>query len=227
MLYQIFGWFFKNVTPYVLGVCIGVGFFFLLLKLTSGPDGLIVEDETKKAQNVAAEIKLAPIQTKNIKLPKSVTAPDDVQVEANKKEPTARTGLKAAYLATKSLLNSVTETSIDEPAKPEKNSRADSKSSSRVANANSTSSLKDTKPRNCGFNPRYPGVEMNRFLACQWRNNCLATRSQSKAQLAQARHNCVMSGRNPLSCRDYFDNMEKRASLDSCNRPQTTYPAYR
>ncbi|MBF0358703.1 MAG: hypothetical protein HQL70_08840 [Magnetococcales bacterium] len=223
MLYQAFGWFFKNVTPYILGVCIGVGFFFLLLKLTSGPDGLIVNKETKKVHaDVAAVIKAAPIQAKKIDLPKSATTTDKAQEDTSNSEPSAHTGLKAAYLATKSLLNSVTETPTD---KPEKSRRIERKSSSSVAIAESRQNQSDTKPRNCGTSPRFPGVEMNRFLACQWRNNCLASINKSKAQFAQARHNCVMSGRNPLSCRDYFDKMEKRTSLDSCNRLPTAYPA--
>ncbi len=277
MLHQLFGWLFRTFTPYLLGVCIGVGFFFLLIRFTSGPDSLVwnyagagfskAQDANQDAvaetapepvkptaavetAPAVAEPAFAPVQSSPVAAiqpppPAAQEPPQEVPVisVAAKPEPPVapqqqvddgpvKSAFNDAYQAHRAQHGAVTpppvkpELFVDESVAVAEAERS-VVAKTPVESAPAPAAPKSDVQVNCGTAPRYPGPEMDRFMACQWRNNCLANRTRTLAMLAQGRNECVMSGRNPVQCRDYFAAIEKRTNLESCNNPQAGYPVRR
>jgi hypothetical protein len=225
MFFRLFGWFFKTFTPYILGVLIGVGFFFLLLRFTAGPVGMSWEGDEKTSNDAVKVVKQAPIPTEEMVVPSSLIVKDSAMMDKINSVAQSQAKFRADYLANRELKKSTAQKASKIVAKPNlsigepDNIKIEAKTEkvTTVASSNIASKI-DITPKHCGPQPLYQGVERNRFIACQWRNSCLASRLKSNAMFAQGRKNCVMSGRNPVACRDYFDSMEKRNSLESCNR---------
>ena len=230
-----------------------MGFFFLLLRFTSEPEGLVWNGNEKNSPNAVVAAEVVPDPVKLIAPPvliipqipdmevvskppdmEVVSKPPDMEVVSKPKDDgPVKSGFKTAYLAHKT---PPAQPSVKKVVKKAVKSvfvvdeSVDSVAVNKNVPAVLVSSVKlqqSDKLVDCGPSPRYLGVEMDRFRVCQWRNNCLATRSQSAAMLVQGQKNCVMSGRNPVACRDYFATIKQRTSLDSCNSPQGGYPVRR
>jgi hypothetical protein len=223
MFFRLFGWFFKTFTPYILGVLIGVGFFFLLLRFTAGPVGMSWNGDNKTNNTTVEATKQTPTPVKDIAVPNSVIVKNSAMMDKINSVAKSQAKFRAEYQAKKELKKAA----VKKPSKTTTtNNLAVGKPDEIVVKTKQATTVAESSPenqvditaKNCGAQPRYAGVERNRFVACQWRNNCLATRLNSLAMLTQGRKNCVMSGRNPVACRDYFDSMERRNSLESCNR---------
>ncbi|MBF0455221.1 MAG: hypothetical protein HQL72_10455 [Magnetococcales bacterium] len=249
MVFQFFGWFFRTFTPYLLGVCIGVGFFFLLVKFVSGPQGLMWETSllSQSESVTAAEHISEPVeegealstspaaatsllsQPVEPPTPPPETGKSSVMVssfvntheEKTKQEPVAPLSSKQEA----SPLHIPRET-LTEPPKKEQRPKAVVPSASSQPKA-APASPSTTEYVNCGYPPRFSGPEMDRFLACQQRNACLSVQTRGKLMLEQQRNNCVMSGQDPVVCRDYYAANSPYYSLESCNRPQAGYPSRR
>jgi hypothetical protein len=256
MIFQFIGWLFRAFTPYLLGACIGVGFFFLLLQFASGPQGLVSAMAEKAGVTLPAEVDKTDVVTHTQEAPPPLVedahSADVVQEPVNT-QPTVMapevivvsslaTSANPPAAASESLIATQTSSPILAQREESPVSRANldvaedvlveerGKVASPVAQSKapvSVAQVDNSQPQGCGVPPRGPGVEMSRFMACQWRNNCLAYLSQSRAMNHQARNRCVMSGRNPVICRDYFNAMEQRFNVSSCNRPQAGYPVRR
>ncbi|MBF0382011.1 MAG: hypothetical protein HQL69_13390 [Magnetococcales bacterium] len=234
MFFRLFGWFFKTFTPYILGVCIGVGFFFLLVRFTAGPVGMSWNGDNKADNKPVETVKQEPIIDADIILPDSATVEDGTVVANINAVAESQAKYRAAYFAKKSVEKTERQKPDKTPSKVEAtvgkpdpietdtNAKTVTKVASKIQNRQD-----DITPQNCGAPPSYPGVERNRFIACQWRNNCLASRLRAKSMFARGRSDCVMSGRNPVACRDYFDSMEKRNDPRACNRLQSKQNATR
>jgi hypothetical protein len=254
MIFRLFSWLFRTFTPYLLGVCIGVGFFFLLIKFASGPEGLVGVNGTLIGIDTAKVAEIIPGKAKEIFLPELLQVQDSEPVAVAKPaepvEPAVVVAAAPAKISSpeppaapqpepiaEQSASPVEFEEVSEPVfaaeDPDDHSFAGYHGKDRSTDTaitlveNIKTPSTDFQPVQCGQSPRYPGPEMNKYMACQWRNNCLASRAQTKAMLAQGRKDCVMSGRNPIACRDYFDTIEQRTSLESCNRPHAGYPIRR
>ncbi|MBF0194483.1 MAG: hypothetical protein HQL71_07975 [Magnetococcales bacterium] len=225
MFFRLIGWFFKTFTPYILGVLIGVGFFFLLIRFTSGPVGMSWEGDEKTKSSAEKVVIQTPIPTEEKVIPKSVIVKDSNMLDKINAVTQSQAKSRATYQANKELkktsksISSTTSTNqILSYSEPD-NLKTEVKTKQKTVVAKKNNAIKaDLTPKNCGVQPMYQGVERNRFIACQWRNNCLASRLRAKAMFTQERNNCVLSGRNPFACKNYFDSMEKRYDPKDCNR---------
>lgn len=281
MIFQFFGWLFRTFTPYLIGVCIGIGFFFLLIRYISGPEGLVAVNKKFAAVEVLEVAKVNASSIENRSLPQPVVAvvppvvenvvetvadPEtndlqdevDVVVEAvdtdvveaeapDIAEDSLQESVAAEYSDSTSSNDSDEDLQAPELSAPSgdlmleastpayeidesvysQNSNLLQDEARPAATVATTSD--EEQPVDCGRPPRYPGPgpELNKFLACQWRNNCLASQAKAKAMLVHGRENCVMSGGNPVACRDYFDSLKGRYNPEVCSNPQAGYSARR
>lgn len=209
---------FRLVTPYLLGVCIGVGFFFLLIQFVAEPEGLVraVKEaaSTEPWQN-AANAPPSPPRSPATSPPKTSETPG----------PTPSSSPSPIH----SPLDR-TSTSVSKPvADPRENDRArtapPSSPKKERATASTTAKPPESRndqegvfPRHCGFPPPYPGADRDRFMACQRRNECLAYRHYVNRRLSQDHDQCLLSGGQPTWCHDHFAALRRSFDPADCNR---------
>lgn len=75
---------------------------------------------------------------------------------------------------------------------------------------------KAPKPMGCGSPPNRPGRIMDRYLACQWRENCLSRLSRARNMIEQDKRGCPTSGANAQSCLSYYRALEQQYNPTLC-----------
>ncbi|MBF0447378.1 MAG: hypothetical protein HQL67_04170 [Magnetococcales bacterium] len=238
MILSFIHWIFRTVTPYLLGACIGIGFFFLLIHLISGPSGLVSVNNKmiRFSQSTSEDVVVAstnptpdtPASPVNAALSGSEQKTSDEPVSSivenlsasavPPSEPTDQKSSETVEQQPQSPAELVPEQSVAgvmekawQPVVTEK----------RVEEAAAPGAA--LSPVDCGTPPGYPGEEMSRYMACQWRNGCLSAVQQESVRLSQGRKDCVMSGQNPIFCRDYFDALQNRFDPAVCNQRQAHF----
>ena len=98
-------------------------------------------------------------------------------------------------------------------AKEERDARVEWQASERA----------DSQKDSCGTAPGVPGMAMDRYLACQWRVNCLNRLSRARTLIEQDRQQCPTEGPNARSCVTYYRALEQQYHPAMCNN----WPAYR
>ncbi|NGZ25494.1 MAG: hypothetical protein G8345_01235 [Magnetococcales bacterium] len=68
----------------------------------------------------------------------------------------------------------------------------------------------------CGAPPRQPGAEMNQYMACRWKENCLNRLAQARYMIEQGKLRCPTVGYDAQACQAYYQSLEDRYQPSMC-----------
>ncbi len=226
MMSGLIRWFLKTFAPYAVGIGIGVGFFFLLLRVIPGPVGeagsmaealttakrLVVETPatapTEEVPPPVVEQTIEPVVT-------AVAPEPPAPVEAPPEPETVQPPSKPEVAE-----RSVEGSAGGSPAHTEKPGRSIWADQRMMASRTPPEPEVAVAPekKGCGQRPAYPGAEMNRHMACMWRQNCLDRLAHSRRMIEQGRERCPTSGVNARACQNYHDSMALRYHPGLCEQ---------
>lgn len=230
-------WFVRSFGPYVVGILVGVFFAYLLTLFVSGTkvptsyeQWLALVEETSQTLNgeppAAAPAPAAKEKEKAKPIPsvppaaKPEAAPQAAKPEAAPpaKPPVAEKAPLAAPVADKKPQDKPPATAQAAPAPvvspPEAVKPAEAAVEKKEPAARETSSTDNVL--SCGAPPRQPGNEMNQYLACRWKENCLNRLAQARYMIEQGKLRCPTTGYNAQACQAYYQSLEDRYQPSMC-----------
>ncbi|MEO5353762.1 MAG: hypothetical protein H7835_11210 [Magnetococcus sp. XQGC-1] len=260
-------WIFKHFTPYIAGMLIGVGFFFLLVYLLpmlpevslhdwstvaakkevslplpaqsgavvappaaavapASPTGAGVTGGTSEQSPkvtptqpplvasappvapmppVASAPPVAPMPPVTSAPPPSQQAPRFAEAGSVLSEHPNRGAASADIVVTEQPLDSELERDPVEmvvprqsPAKP------------------SAGKYQESARPDCGAPPMRPGRQMDQYLACQWRADCLNRLDRARRMIEQDKKRCPTVGGEAQSCLAYYHALEQQYHPSLC-----------
>ena len=246
MLTGILKWIFKNFVPYIFGISVGVGFFFLLVRvLPILPEASVLSwpmaymtKETHAPQPATEKTSAGTVIPKALRDPTLINNKTPETPAPQQPKPAETTTALEGKIAldekssgTPAGQNLARPTSLATEQPPEENLPEESaepiaKQETKLATTNptQTSPVRD-KPTGCGIPPSRPGKAMDQYLACQWRENCLNRLSRARKMIERDKKRCPSNGANAQSCLAYYHALEQQYHPSLCGGwpvPQTS-----
>lgn len=224
MVIGILKWIFKHFAPYVAGILVGVGFFFLLLYLLPMLPDVPVLDWPMGPANKEVALP-APIRTTQTEAPAPatvspsvvgakpvapVTPPDTRQASqvvktAGPDRRVEEESLSAAMATEQPIETELDSDPVEVPiAPPPSKPAAQKKTSAQEAKSD------------CGTPPMRPGRSMDQYLACQWRADCLNRLGRARSMIEQDKRRCPQGGAEAQSCLAYYRALEMQYHPSLC-----------
>lgn len=235
MLIEMLKWISKHFVPYLIGVMVGIGFFFLLVRMlpilpeasilswpmsfTSTPLTAVSNPQPEKPKEVVAEQNSTeinatpPIETET-KVTQNASNPEDLLSRDAHSGTEQGISIETEHPSTESMTQTTEENkSLFTPPK-QSQPVSDQPIPLSVHEAPT-----ETHPKgnNCGTPPNQPGRAMDQYLACQWRNNCLNRLSRARKMIQRDKTLCPVSGINAQSCLAYYHSLENQYHPALCN----------
>ena len=236
MVSGFFKWIFRHFFPYLAGIFIGVGFFFLLdTFLPMLPAIPVVDWSGRVAQKTVAPSE--PIPQKKALPPLSgeeapLSGEKTAQTTAMPTEPPSLPAPVVPLLVEDtpasaadqmaSLPEEIPEKRVEEPSAPlAGEQKAVERLSPRAKAAQPALATKPAheggKPLECGVAPKRPGINMDRYLACQWRADCLNRLERARRLIEQDKRRCPTSGNNAQACLAYYRALAQQYHASLCS----------
>ena len=251
----LFKWIFKHFTPYIAGILVGVGFFFLLVYLlpllpevsvldwsmVSAKKEVSLSLPTQPGSAVAplpaavpagaavtggiAEQPQKPTATQSPPAPPQVAtqspqtpqqAPRFAEAGSALSEMPNRGPVPPDIIATEQPLDSELERDPVEMVVP------------RQSPAKPSAGKQQEDGRiDCGTPPMRPGRQMDQYLACQWRADCLSRLDRARRMIEQDKKRCPTVGVEAQSCQAYYRALEQQYHPSLCGGwPNTQMPGW-
>lgn len=226
MVIGLLKWIFKHFAPYVAGILVGVGFFFLLIRLLPMlPDAPVLDWPMGDANK---EVSL-PLPTETTQAVAPIPAPIPpseakaeerapvVPPEARQVPPVADAVLPGRGVEVADMPAAM---ATEQPIGAELDSDPVEKLSAAVPPAKPVeqqkSSAQQVAQSDCGTPPMRPGRSMDQYLACQWRADCLNRLGRARSMIEQDKRRCPATGNEAQSCLAYYRSLEMQYHPSLC-----------
>lgn len=241
MLIRLVRWFFRTVTPYVLGMLLGIGFFVALIRFLDAPGGLLqatpgIKRPVEYLTGVVGKMTNTEETAEWTENSKIVGSGGDAIVPPSTGDGTSGTSGNTGDVvdrddARKSLAAEVSNPSfsgdgqkktvahVKEPTNG-KNSRPGMGSAGSFGGIPSPPTLPSRgKIEECGVPPDRPGVELERYASCQWRRNCLLRMDNFEKMIARGLKECPENTSHAQICRSYYHSLQMQVVPHACDYP--------
>lgn len=230
MIIRFLRWLFRSFTPYLMGILLGIGFFVLLARFIGSP-GKLLQSSPDLSQHIAW-LSGAVVGDKHgnrdqesgatgVIAPTSPVAPNRVSTENNKSGDIANT--------TTTQSTSGSETLPHRPVAPPATAATGSLELSqpppeKVGVKKSSGATNIPKPvvniiEECGPPPMRPGLDQERYMACQWRRNCQINVDNYQKMITQGLQGCPENTTHAQMCRDFYHSLERQNPPQACDGP--------
>ena len=237
MLIEILKWISKHFVPYLIGVLVGIGFFFLFVRMlpilpeasvfswpssfTSATVTSVFNPQPETPKNVATETNATQQATTETEVTQKAADPEDPisQNVHSDTEQKVSTPTETKPPAGESMIQTAEENK-SLPATPKQSLPVFDKPSQ--LSTHEVPAQTHPKEGSCGTPPDQPGRTMDQYLACQWRNNCLNRLSRARKMILRDKMLCPANGINAQSCLAYYHSLENQYHPALCN----SWPAF-
>ncbi|HAT50186.1 MAG: hypothetical protein HQL07_19190 [Nitrospirae bacterium] len=240
---RFLNWLFRSLTPYLVGILLGIGFFVLLARFIGAP-GKLLQSTPDLSQHVAwlsgvmgGEMHGNGGGESGISRVKGETSPGvpgDVLP--------ARGGGVADPSATVLVPNSGPETlshpkvavsvmalrpsqlASQPPSEERRSPVRDHGSGGGVGvegGGHGAASVSNpvVKIEECGPPPMRPGLDQERYMVCQWRRNCQIRMDSYQKMIAQGLRGCPENTTHAQMCRNFYHSLQMQNPPQACDGP--------
>lgn len=230
-------WIVKQFAPYVAGILIGVGFFFLLVYLLPLLPEAPVLDWSLLTARKEVSVPVPPAQSGSApEAGKAAGATDGVSrppqgVAATQPTPPSQPTAPAQPMASAQpapkfaeagsvMSESPAQSDVVATEQPLDSELERDPVEIAISSAPPAKPAAD-KPQegtwgDCGVPPARPGRLMDQYLACRWRADCLSRLDRARRMIEQDRKRCPTVGGEAQSCQAYYHSLEQQYHPSLC-----------
>ncbi|MEO5339072.1 MAG: hypothetical protein H7837_00945 [Magnetococcus sp. MYC-9] len=243
MLTGFFKWILKHFMPYIAGVLVGVGFFFILVELLPMMSALpeipaLDRFLSPPKKEVSVPLPTEPATMTAITPPAPATPPaprvvapavPERVVEVPPSEPVVPSAPPVAVVSDQGVApaapnQGAPQTEMRASRQPQESAELDRDPLEMVPARAASGKPAAVRPvresaptADCGMPPSRPGPRMDQYLACQWRADCLNRLARARGMIEQERRRCPSGGSDAQACLAYYRSLEQQYHPSLCN----------
>ncbi|MEO5328447.1 MAG: hypothetical protein H7829_09395 [Magnetococcus sp. THC-1_WYH] len=219
-------WLFHSLTPYLVGVLLGIGFFILLARFIGSP-GKLLQSAPDLSQHVAwlsgvmngkVASDTSEVKVETVRIAPKQGIPEDATV--------AQSHASSEISPHQETTTPTPAVSLPQPASPlplsgQKYTPVQTHSSGdhRGDGVDATHGPTMIIIEECGLPPMRPGLDQERYMACQWRRNCQIRVDNYQKMIAQGLQGCPKNTTHAQMCRNFYRSLEMQNPPQACDGP--------